>query len=223
MVAHQGLRFALACAVFLVATVSSSSGDTIRFDLNNVPDGGITPGSSFSVLMLISDPEADTSLFGYTLEVDIDPDAGTTGVASADIGATNFFNERNVIVQGGEELNPLWSLIRPTFDMDSGVFIQALTSSFGSVPPPIAGVSDVLAEIWINVDEDAEGSFTIDLNAAASSVTAEIGGSPSIFLPDVEPFTFNIVPEPAAVWLLACGAVFVVSRGRRHGRGRGAA
>jgi hypothetical protein len=191
----------------------------IRFDLNNVPEEGITPGSSFSVLMLIDDPEGDTSLAGYTLEVDIDPDPGSTGSAAADIAATNFFPSQNVIVQGGNSLHPHWSFIRPPDDMDAGVFVQALTATLGTVSPPIPGVSDALAEIWIDVPLDATGSFTIGVNVDASTVTASVDGGPvGSFFPSSVPLTFDVVPEPATFLLLASGVVCIVGRRRRVDR-----
>ena len=93
--------------------------------------------------------------------------------------------------------------------VELGLFVNALTEDL--LPVDLAGPGhDALAELIFDVSLDAEGFFTIDLGLG--SVLADVDFGPIDF--DVQPLTFEVVPEPAGVVVLAVLGLLTIGRGR---------
>lgn len=153
-----------------------------------------TPGVTEYFMVRI---EANTTpLFGYSLDIDIRPEAGATGSLWADVQLTNLYESENIITAGGASLDPVFTVILDTGD--GGVFISANTQDSSTVLAQ-AGVNDVLAQIWVRATVHATGLYTIDLGPAtalsdANGFPVDYGFTPITI--DVQ----DIVPTRTASW-----------------------
>ena len=188
-------------SAFLLGSASLAIGSPILLTVEGGADE-ILPGTTFGVLFTIQDIES-TPLFGYSLDINIVPDADAVGILSANIDLTNFFDDQNLITAGGAIRDPIFSDIMGVGD--GGVFITANTQD-GSTVLAVLGVNDVLAQVFFDVSPDAFGDFTIELGPASAIGTADF---------DFTPRTFTVVPEPST--LLLCLAGVAVVRWRRRG------
>lgn len=202
---HIGARSLLcACAVSWIAGSEIRAEDVV-FELID-PPGVISPGDQIAIVVRLEDNETPNELTGYSLNVDILPDAGASGTVISNPLLSNFFDIENLITQGGGALHDLSIIFDPG---DGGLFVNALTADL--LPVELAGPGhDVFAELIFDVSLDAEGLFTIDLGFG--SVLADVNFEPIDF--DVQPLTFEVVPEPASVALLAVLGLLAVGRGR---------
>ena len=185
---------------FLLVTASTAIGSPILVALEGPNE--VIPGTTFDVLFTIYDTES-TPLFGYSLDVDVMSNTDAVGNLSVNIDLTNFFDDRNLISAGGAVRDPLFSDIVNTGD--GGAFITTNTTG-GSTVLVVAGVNDVLAQVFFDVSPDAFGDFTIELGPASTIGTTDF---------DFTPHTFTVVPEPST--LLLCLAGVAVVRRRRRG------
>ena len=183
---------------FLLVTASTAIGSPILVALEGPNE--VIPGTTFDVLFTIYDTES-TPLFGYSLDVDVMSNTDAVGNLSVNIDLTNFFDDRNLISAGGAVRDPLFSDIVNTGD--GGAFITTNTTG-GSTVLVVAGVNDVLAQVFFDVSPDAFGDFTIELGPASAVGAVDF---------DYTPHTFTVVPEPST--LLLCLAGVAVVR-RRH-------
>ena len=187
-------------AVAVLASLASAGFVTERI----VVEGGtedVLPGTTVSVLFVLQNNT--TPLFGYSLDVDVIPQPDASGSLAVDVLATNFFDRRNLITAGGAIRDPIFSQILDTGD--GGVFITTNTDD-GSTVLAVAGLNDVLAQVFFDVSAEAFGNFTIELGPASA-----IGAADFAFTPH----TFTVVPEPST--LLLCLAGVAVVRRRRRG------
>lgn len=203
---HVGTRSLLcACAVSWIASPELRAED-VFFDLIG-PIGEINPGDQIAIVARLANNETPNELTGYSLNVDILPDAGASGTVVSVPLLSNFFESENLITNGNGELHELSTIFDPG---DGGLFVNALTADLSPVDlasPP----NNAFAELIFDVLMDAEGLFTIDLGFG--SVLGDEFFEPIDF--NVEPFTFEVViPEPASVALLAVLGLLAVGRGR---------
>ena len=193
-----------ACAVLWVASPDLCA-EGVVFELID-PPGVISPGDQIAFVVRLEDNGTPNELTGYSLNVDILPDAGASGTVISNPLLSNFFDIENLITQGGGVLHDLSIIFDPG---DGGLFVNALTEDL--LPVDLAGPGhDALAELIFDVSLDAEGLFTIDLGFG--SVLADVNFEPIDF--DVQPLTFEVVPEPASVALLAVLGLVAVGRVR---------
>ena len=166
----------------------------------------VTPGSQVSVLWLLHD--ASTPLFGYSLELlPAVSTVDTLGSVSIDVAQSNFFPDKNLIVAGGADLHPFFSVIRPSGP--SGVFLNANTADLSTVVA-VDGLNDVLAEIVFTATPDALGDFVFHLGPATALSDADGFAVPF----DGESITIRVIPSTGGgVTLL--GAALVAVRRRR--------
>ena len=196
------------CGLLCACAVSWLGGaellaEEVVFELS-APPGPINPGDQISIIVRLDDN--DTPLTGYTLNVDVLPDVGASGTVVSDPLLSSFFELENLITQGGGVLHDLSLIFDPG---DGGLFVNALTEDL--LPVDLAGPGhDALAELIFDVSLDAEGFFTIDLGLG--SVLADVDFGPIDF--DVQPLTFEVVPEPAGVVVLAVLGLLTIGRGR---------
>jgi len=179
-----------------------ASGAQAAMILPETPSIVTTPGQSVSVLWLIEDVQ--TPLFGYSLDIDT---TGPTGGVSIDTDATNFFADRNLILAGGFELDPLFSLIQS--DGMGGAFISTNTAD-GSTVLPTPGVNDVLAEVVFDVSSDALGDYVFGLGPG--SALSDGQGFPVTF--SSQTLTITVVPAPGGAAAILASAVLVARRRR---------
>lgn len=148
----------------------------------------VMAGESITFLVFLRD--SPSALFGYSLDVVIEPDPAAAGGVVVDPSMTNFFDEQNLITAGGAMRDPVFSLILPMAD---GVFISTNTSDLSTVSP-VPGVNDVLAQIVLNVSPDASGSFTVLLDDGTA--LADASGASVPFTSNE--ITINVTPLPMA-------------------------
>jgi hypothetical protein len=163
----------------------------------------VLPGSQVRVLWIVDDVSAP--LFGYSLDLNLV--SSGLGSVTANDSESNFFESRNLIVAGGRELDPLFSVINS--DGLGGLFLSTNTSDFSSVIAT-SGVNDVLAEIVFDVSEDASGEFVFDL--ASGTALSDSDGFPVAF--DQVALSIHVVPAPLSA--LPIGAVGLLSIRRRR-------
>lgn len=146
-------------------------------------------------------------LFGYSLALRPIDNGGLPqlGSVSIDVDASNFFEPRNVIVAGGKDLHPTFTLI--TGQADGGAFFSTNTADFSTVLVQ-PGVNDVLAEVVFTVGSDALGTFVFDLGPA--SALSDALGFPIAF--QSLGMTMVVIPSPASIALLLAGGVYVRRR-----------
>jgi hypothetical protein len=160
---------------------------------------GILPGTTFDVLFTIHDQES-TPLFGYSLDINIVPEAGASGLLSANIDLTNFFDSQNLITAAGATRDPLFSDIMGT--NNGGVFITTNAQS-GETVLAEEGVNDVLAQVFFDVSADAFGEFTVELGPASTVGTVDF---------EYVPHTFTVVPEPSTLFICLAGVAAIRKR-----------
>lgn len=123
----------------------------------------VGPGDTISVFFLIRNNT--TPILGYSLDVQVIPKLGAIGSVAADVTATNFFDDRNLITAAGETRDPFFSLIQD--GGNGGIFINTITEDNSTVVA-VDNVNDVLAEVFIQVSSDACGDFELVLGAASA-------------------------------------------------------
>lgn len=193
-----------ACAVSWIASPDVLA-EGVVFELIG-PPGTISPGDQIAIVVRLGDNETPNELTGYSLNVDILPDVGASGTVISNAGLSNFFESENLLTWEDGELHDLSIIFDPG---DGGLFVNALTADL--LPVELAGPGhDAFAELIFDVSLDAEGFFTIDLGFG--SVLSDLNFEPIDF--DVQPLTFEVVPEPASVALLAVLGLVAVGRGR---------
>ncbi len=195
----KGDHTAVIVSAFLLGSASFAIGSPVLVTVEGGADE-VVPGTTFEVLFTVHDTD-NTRLFGYSLDIDVVPDTNATGGLRANIDLSNFFDEQNLITAGGATRDPLFSDIMGT---DDGVFITTNTDD-GSTVLAVAGVNDVLAQVFFDVSADAFGDFTIELGPASAVGTADF---------EFTPRTFTVVPEPGTL-LLCLAGVAVIPRRRR--------
>lgn len=167
------------------------------------------PLEEVSILFMIRDNT--TPLFGYSLDIDVIPQAGAVGSVTANAPLTNFFDVQNLITGGGAIRDPLFSTILDTGD--GGVFISTNTDDLSTVLA-VDGVNDVLVQAFFDVSPDAFGDFLITLGSGTAL-------SDGLGFP--VPFSFStvavqVVPEPGSAALVAIGLFMVGCLRRRNYR-----
>ena len=191
-----------ACAVSWIASPKLCAED-VFFDLIG-PIGEINPGDQIAIVARLENND-ETPLTGYSLNVDILPDAGASGTVVSDPLLSNFFLTENLITQGGGELHDLSTIFDPG---DGGLFVNALTADL--LPVDLAGDGhDAFAELIFDVSLDAEGFFTFDLGFG--SVLADENFDSIEF--SFEPLTIEVVPEPASGAMVAVLGLLAIGRG----------
>lgn len=192
-----------AVASIVVVPVQVSAGLISVDDQNTVA----LPDSMASVLFLIQ--EDATPLFGYSLDINIVPLAGSVGTVDVDLLSTNFFDARNLITAGGRVRDPTFSDIIDTGD--GGVFITTNTDDNSTVLP-IVGVNDVLAEVVFSVSPDALGDFSIELGEGSALSDGNAFPIDFTFTPGI----ISVIPEPSSLSMLLFLGVYLL--GRRRGQ-----
>lgn len=206
--------FVLVTVALLGASVcpSPASAEIISFEIDDPPSGIITAGSTFSVLVRLSDNT--TNLIGYTLDVDVDGvPAEHVGTVTADAGLTNFYPIQNLLEQDPDDSIAPFPFSFIDAALDCGVLINAFSDSFGTVDLAIDGVSDILAQVFFDVSDDALGRFTISLGPDTSLGDENLDGVEFTSIPleiVAEP-----VPAPGAA-LLAMIGMSMLGRVRRN-------
>ena len=193
-------------------SLSTASAEIVSFEIDDPPSGVIIAGSTFSVLVKLTDNT--TNLIGYTLDVDVEGvPADHVGSVTADAGLTNFFPSQNLIEQDPDDsLAPFpFSFIVPA--VDGGVLVNAFSNSFGTVDLAIDGVSDVLAQVFFDVSEDALGRFVISLGPDTSLGDENLDGVEFTSIP-LE-VVARPIPAPGAA-LLALVGMSMLGRVRRR-------
>jgi len=167
----------------------------------------VLPGSQVSILWLAQD--IATPLFGYSLDITpVTASRGaTSGLVGIDLGATNFFPDRNLILAGGAELDPLFSVIQD--NGSGGVFVSTNTADFSAILP-VAGVNDVLAEVVFVASADALGDFVFDLGPATA--LSDASGFPVDFTSQT--LTIRVIPAPMSAGVLSIAALATTRRRR---------
>ena len=212
-------RGRFSCAIVSAALVGTlmyttrASAEIISFEIDDPPSGVIISGSTFSVLILLTDNT--TELVGYTLDVDVDGvPSNHVGTITANAAMTNFYLIQNLIEQDPDQSLAPFPVSFITAQMDGGVLINAFSDDFETVDPAIDGVSDVLAQVFFDVSEDALGQFVISLDLAGTSLgDAELDGVDFTSIPleiVAEP-----IPAPGAAMLALLG-MSMVGRARRR-------
>ena len=136
----------------------------------------IPQGTSESALVTLGFLEEPVGLFGYSLSLRAVPREGTTGTVTFDIEGrldrerTNLFLARNLIAAYPAPLDPFFTVILP--EEAGGVFINANINVFVPSAPEFVtltpGLNDVLAEIVVDVSDDALGVFDIVVGPATA-------------------------------------------------------
>lgn len=168
--------------------------ETVLFVLNSpAPPEPILSGGQVSLYVWIGDNQ--TELTGYSLNVDVTAGAGSTGMLTGNPGISDFFDDQNLIVQGGGTLHADSEIFDPG---DGGLFVNALTADL--MPVDLAGPGhDMLAELIFDVSEDALGTFTFNFGFGSILTDDEFGSVPT----EWEPLTIDVIPEPAGFLMLA--------------------
>ncbi|MCA9276993.1 MAG: hypothetical protein KDA29_13300 [Phycisphaerales bacterium] len=128
----------------------------------------VQAGTEVSVLWKLE--QSSIPLFGYSLDLNIVPDAGGVrqGSVAVNTERTNFFDSQNLISAGGGTRDSFFSVILP--DATGGAFLSTNASDTNSAFVAELGVNDVLAEMYFDISADAEGTFVFELgNATALS------------------------------------------------------
>ncbi len=184
----------LCLAAFLLVPSGEVLAERIDFQIDSIE---VQAGSSASVLVVIR--ENTTNLAGYSLNVDVVGVGDALGDVVVDVGASNFFPSRNLIVQDADDgLDPVFSVISDPGD--GGVFFNAQSLSGETVELAQPGFSDVLGELILDVSPDALGRFTLSLGPG----TVLFDGLDGVAF-DTQALEISVVPEPATVlWLMVC-------------------
>lgn len=199
-----------ACVVVLGALFAGSSfGERIDFlgpFVNGVEVDKVVQGETFSLLARLS-ANNEIPLFGYSLNVDVEHSPGTFGEVTGNAELSNFFEQQNLIVQGGGTLHPLLSIIIEPGD--GGLFVNGVNSL--PIPVDLAqpGVNDILAELFFDTTATTQGNFMFDLGPG--SVLSHV---PKEELPfQVIPKRVEvIIPEPGMIMLAGASAVLCLRR-----------
>lgn len=208
-----------ACVVVLGVLFSGKSfGERIDF-LGPFVDGvrvdKVHQGETFSLLARLS-ANNDIPLFGYSLNVDVEHSPGTFGEVTGNAELSNFYEQQNLIVQGGGTLHPLLSIIIEPGD--DGLFVNGVNSL--PIPVDLAqpGVNDILAELIFETTPATEGNFTFDLGPG--SVLSHVPKEELAF--EVIPKRVDvIVPEPGMLGLAGACAMLCLRRRSVIKQGRG--
>jgi hypothetical protein len=191
--------FLLAVAIVPIATPALIMPEEGRVEM--------LPGESSAVRFLIED--VATPLFGYSLDIDAVAAPVASGTVDVDVVASSFFEARNLIVAGGAQLDPFFSVIQS--DDAGGAFVNANTADLATVTL-VAGVNDVLAELVFVASPNALGTFEFELGPATA--LSDGGGLPVPF--QARSLVIDVVPEPGTA-LLFCGVVaLLISTQRRR-------
>jgi hypothetical protein len=146
-----------------------------------IVDGQTTialPGQTVSVIFLIRDNT--TPILSYTVGANAVAQVGATGAMTANVSATNFYDQRNIFTAGGAMRDPFFSTIED--NGSGGVSVTTITADFSTVLA-VDNVNDVLAQVFFDVPEDALGDFTIALGAASILVDGNASPVPFAFTP----------------------------------------
>lgn len=186
-------RFSFAAVAAAVAGAlvytGTTSAEVISFEIDDPPSGVIIAGSTFSVLIKLTDNT--TNLIGYTLDVDVDGVVGDhVGSVTADAASSNFFPSQNLIEQDPDQSLAPFPFSFITAEPDGGVLINAFSDDFETVDLAIDGVSDVLAQVFFDVSDDALGRFVISLGTDSSLGDEDLNGV------DFRSIPLEIVSEP---------------------------
>lgn len=194
-----------ACVVVLVSLIAGSSlGERIDFlgpYVNGVQVDKVHQGETFSLLARLS-ANNEIPLFGYSLNVDVERSSAAVGEVTGNAELSNFYEQQNLIVQGGGTLHPLLSII--TDPGDGGLFVNGVNSL--PIPVDLAqpGVNDILAELVFETTPATLGNFTFDLGPG--SVLSHVPKEELDF--EVIPRRVEvIVPEPGMIALAGACAV----------------
>ena len=152
----------------------------------------VLPGESVAGLALLD--ESVTPVFGYSLEIEIVPLEGSMGTLTVDTVATNFFDSRNLISQGGAMRDAMFSVIQPT---EVGVFISTNTADLSTVTAA-PGVNDALAQVVFAASADAFGDFEVRFGSG----TALSDGLGFPVEHATQTLTITVIPAPASIGLL---------------------
>lgn len=212
-IGSSGVVCSLICASVFVAEVRAERIDFLGPFVDGQLVTQVKQGSSFSLLARLS-ANNQIPLFGYSLNVDLTPNAGTVGDVIGDPAASNFYVQQNLITQGGGTLHPVLSLILAPGD--DGLFVNGVNH----LPVPVSlsapGVNDILAELVFDTSDDALGFFTFGLGPG--SVLSHVPNQEVPF--DVLTTQVEIVPvpEPSTMAGLIVMGLFVGGLKRRRAR-----
>jgi hypothetical protein len=166
-----------AVAVAFASVIGSAAGALPSIGVISIDHAMVIPqGTSESALVTLDFLDEPVGLFGYSLAMQIVPREGTTGSATFDIEGrkdrerTNLFLSRNLIAAFPAPLDPFFTVILP--DEAGGVFINANINLFVPSAPDFVsltpGLNDVLAEIVVDVADDALGVFDVVVGPATA-------------------------------------------------------
>jgi hypothetical protein len=136
---------------------------------------------------------------------------------TANVSATNFYDQRNIFTAGGTMRDPFFSMIDD--NGSGGVSVTTITADFSTVLA-VDNVNDVLAQVFFDVPQDALGDFTIELGSASVLVDGNAAPVPFAFTPGTIQVS-NSIPAVSewgmivlSLSVLAAGCVVFV---KRHG------
>ncbi|MBL9119370.1 MAG: hypothetical protein JNL80_05615 [Phycisphaerae bacterium] len=164
-------------AVAFASLIGSAAGALPSTGVISIDHAMVIPqGTSESALVTLDFLDEPVGLFGYSLSMEIVPREGATGTVTFDIEGrkdrerTNLFLSRNLIAAFPAPLDPVFTVILP--DDADGVFINANIDLFNLGAPDFVtltpAVNDVLAEIVVDVGDDALGVFDIVFGPATA-------------------------------------------------------
>ncbi len=202
---RRGARCVVLVAMLSVCLCASNSrAETI---LLIGPGGDVMPGTTLSVLVLLHNNT--TNLVGYSLDMNVTAQDESIGSVTGNASASDFALTRNLIERDPDDsLHPVFSVIANA--ADGGVFLNAQSLSGNPVDLALPGFSDGLGTIAFDVSEDAGGRFEISLGPA----TVLFSGQQAVPF-TANRFVVNVVPEPAAITLLAGMVALLRRRGFR--------
>lgn len=183
--------------------------------VNGEPVTSVVQGQSFSLLARLS-ANVEIPLFGYSLNVDVSSESGSTGAVVGSAALSTFYVQQNLITQGGGQLHPILSIIIEPGD--EGLFVNGVNHEAVPVNLAVPGVNDILAELVFQTTPTTLGTFEFTLGPG--SVLSHV---PKVELPfEVIPKTVEVIPIPEpATFAVMTALVALASLGRRRGRRSG--
>ena len=167
------------------------------------------PGDTFSFLVRIS---GTTALAGYTVDLRVTPQAGSTGEIVGDASLSNFHAVDNLIAQGGNGLHATFSTIESLLPANPGLLINGLDAAFMATAIPGPG-QDVLAEVVMTASNDAFGDFEVSLGDDTALL---VDGNESHNEPYPPAMITISIPEPGYLGMLAGLSLGALRRRRKR-------